>query len=209
MVQGTIKMPKTMSDLESLGQMPIRIPASFNEYLKWVDKCPVNVEYLNHDIILMGNASYYNEQLVAEVIFCLKIICKRLKNYTVLGSNIKIHIPHVLNPEDFNADVSVVRGEPDFVELKSGKKSNARITNPTLIVEITSKSTAAYDFGDKLRAYKKIPSVEQIIYIDQYEKAVTVYERRGLQHWDLKDYTQLKDEFLIFGEKLSLQEIYG
>lgn len=205
----TLKIPTTLTELEAIGDdAMLRFPASFEKYLKWVEKCQFTIEYFNNEIVIIGNASYFQEKLVAEIIFCLKTIFKRITGFSVLGSNIKIHIADVLSPTDFNADISVVKGEPEFVTLPSGKKSNARITNPVVVVEVTSKSTISHDFGDKLLAYKKIDSLQYAIFVSQYQPFVTVYERKGPHHWELRDYTQMEESFEFMGQKLTLNEIY-
>lgn len=94
------------------------------------------------------------------------------------------------------------------VTLPSGKKSTATISNPILVVEVTSKSTISHDFGDKLLAYKKIDSLQYAIFVSQYQPFVTVYERKGPHHWELRDYTQPEDSFELMGQKVTLTEIY-
>lgn len=205
----TLKIPTTLTELEAIGEDAVlRFPASFEEYLKWVEECQFTIEYFNNEIVILGNASYFHEKLVAEIIFCLRTIFNRITGFSVLGSNIKIHIADVLSRTDFNADVSVVKGEPEFVTLPSGKKSTARISNPIVVVEVTSKSAISHDFGDKLLAYKKIESLQYAIFVSQYQPFVTVYERKGPHHWELRDYTQMDESFEIMGQQLILNEIY-
>lgn len=151
---------------------------------------------------------YFHEKLVIRIGYLLTLLLENITDFSVLGSNIKIHIADALSPTDFNANISVVKGEPEFVTLPSGKKSNARISNPVVVVEVTSKSTISHDFGDKLLAYKKINSLQYAIFVSQYQPFVTVYERKGLHHWELRDYTHMEDSFEIMGQKLTLSEIY-
>lgn len=205
----TQKIPTTLAELEALGEdVILRIPASFEEYLEWVEKCQFTIEYFNNEIVIMGNVSYYHEKLVIRIGYLLTILLENLKGFSVIGSNIKIHIADVLSPTDFNADVSVVQGKPEFVTLPSGKKLTSTITNPVLVVEVTSKSTISHDFGDKLLAYKKIDSLQYAIFVSQYQPFVTVYERKGIHHWELRDYTRLEDSFSIMEQPLTLAEIY-
>jgi Uma2 family endonuclease len=190
-------LPLTLAERAELGEdAEIRVPASFEEYLELVEDCEYNIEYFNGEIISMGNASYYHEKLVGLIIFALR---KALpSNYSVLGSNIKIHVEDEFEKANFNADVSVVEGEPAFLILPSGNLSNSNILNPVVVVEVTSKSTIAHDYGDKLMAYKKIASLKQVVFVSQYEKSVTVYERRGPHHWELHDYMSLEDSIDLY-----------
>ncbi len=200
-------LPLTLTEREELGEdVEIRVPASFEEYLELIEDCEYNIEYFNGEIISMGNASYYHEKLVGLIIFALR---KTLpSNCTILGSNIKIHVEDVLGKANFNADVSVVEGEPEFLVLPSGKTSTSNILNPVVVVEVTSRSTIAHDYGDKLMAYKKIGSLKQVIFVSQYENSVTVYERQGLHTWLSTDYVSVEDSFLVLGATIQLKDIY-
>ncbi|TAH08459.1 MAG: Uma2 family endonuclease [Runella slithyformis] len=205
MVQEALKIPTTVAELEEFGA-ELRIAASFDEYLEWVDRCEFNIEYFNNEITIMGNASYYHEKLVMLIGIALSKILP--SKYNILGSNIKIHVPDLRSPDNFNADVSVVEGEPEFMVLPSGRTSEGTILNPKIVVEVTSKRTISHDFGDKLLAYKKIATLQQVIFVSQYQNAVSVYERKGPNHWDLHDYYNLTDSFTVLGNSLTLQDIY-
>ncbi len=201
-------LPLTLTERAELGEdVEIRVPASFEEYLELVEDCENNIEYFNGEIISMGNASFYHEKLVMLVGAAFNRVLP--PNYTILGSNIKIHVEDVLGIDNFNADVSVVEGEPEFFILPSGRNSTSNILNPVVVVEVTSRSTIAHDYGDKLMAYKKIASLKQVVFVSQYENSITVYERRGPQHWELHDYTNLEDSFLVLGQTIQLKEIYN
>ena len=51
------------------------------------------------------------------------------------------------------------------------------ITEPELIVEVLSPSTAAHDRGVKLADYRKIASVEQILLVASEDRHVEVWLR--------------------------------
>lgn len=54
------------------------------------------------------------------------------------------------------------------------------VVNPSVIVEVTSPSTDAYDRGEKLRNYQQLPSVQAVIFIASFgEPRVTVVQRVG------------------------------
>jgi len=52
------------------------------------------------------------------------------------------------------------------------------VTNPTVIVEVLSRSTEAYDRGEKQAAYLALPSVRELVLVAQREPRVEVYSRR-------------------------------
>lgn len=60
-------------------------------------------------------------------------------------------------------------------------------TNPTVIVEVLSDSSEAYDRGDKFAHYRRIPSLRAYILVSQREPRVEVYRRNADETWTLED----------------------
>ncbi len=71
-------------------------------------------------------------------------------------------------------DASVVCGP---TERDPDKKTN--ITNPRVLVEVTSDSTEDYDRGEKLEHYKQIPSLEAAVIVSHREKLIEVWSREA------------------------------
>jgi Uma2 family endonuclease len=57
------------------------------------------------------------------------------------------------------------------------------ITNPTLIVEVLSRSTEEYDRGDKFEHYKRIPSLRQYALVSCREREIEVWTREQGNDW--------------------------
>ena len=53
------------------------------------------------------------------------------------------------------------------------------VTNPALVVEVLSRSTEAYDRGDKQGSYLALPSVEHFLLVSQREPRVELYTREA------------------------------
>ena len=58
------------------------------------------------------------------------------------------------------------------------------LTNPTVVFEILSDSTEQHDRGWKLDAYRRMPSVGEVVLISQHEPAAEVYRRGGDGEWE-------------------------
>jgi Uma2 family endonuclease len=78
-------------------------------------------------------------------------------------------------------DGSVVRGE-----RRTSPIDRDALANPTLLVEVTSRSTEEYDRGEKLQHYQQLPSLEVVLFISHRERRVTVVERRAGQ-WQSRE----------------------
>ncbi len=102
-------------------------------------------------------------------------------------------------------DVVVVCGEPRFQDREVDT-----LLNPTVIVEVLSPSTEAYDRGDKFRHYRRIDSLREFVLISQDRMMVERYTRQG-KDWVLSDMTD-PDQVLkleSIGCQIPLGRIYA
>lgn len=179
----------------------VRIPASEVEYFAVADQLPFKVEYHNSEIITMGLASYFHEIIVANWIFILRSILP--DEFTVLGSNSGIQIPK-FEGGYYLPDVMVVKGEPVFKP-----NSTAIITNPYLIVEIHSPTTAQFDSDIKLPEYKQQDSLQQIIYVNQNRARVSSYRRTDQPNtWINQEFFSLEEVMQVEGQEVLIKDIY-
>jgi len=179
------------------------IAATYDEFLDFLSETEYNkVEYINGNIVLMGVASFFHELIVGNLIDILKGIYRNHFNYLIVGSSLGIVIPEQTNFHQ--ADVTVVAGKPTFRD-----KAQTELENPYIVIEVLSASTGRYDFTTKLHNYKKIPSVKQIILIDQYQALIYSYVRSddGMI-WLNIDYDKMEDAIVIDSYTVQMKEIY-
>lgn len=102
-------------------------------------------------------------------------------------------------------DVTVVCDEPRFDDTHFDT-----LLNPTVLIEVLSPSTAAYDRGEKFAAYQKLDSLCEYVLVSQDSVRVEHYLRQE-QGWDLTEFHSLSDVFRLvsIGCELSLQAIYA
>lgn len=103
------------------------------------------------------------------------------------------------------ADGMVVSTPRQPYEYRRGVSAE---TTPTLLIEILSNSTRSYDFGAKLPCYKQIPSVQQILFVEQYKQEVIVFERQAPNRWTDTTLRNADDTFAIAGQDVSLRQVY-
>lgn len=70
-------------------------------------------------------------------------------------------------------DVSVFCGETQTSQIDD----NA-IVNPSVLVEVTSRTTEDYDGGDKLSDYKQLPSLQAVLVLLHRRPRITVVAYR-------------------------------
>ncbi len=180
----------------------VRVPASEEEFFTLSAQLPFKTEYHESEIVTMGLASYWHEVLVSNFIFILKTIFGQDESAFVLGSNIGVQIPK-FEGGYYLPDVSVVKDAPKF---KPG--STAIITNPHLVVEIHSPSTGDFDISDKLPNYRRIESLQQILFVSQKKRMVSTYTRSDQPGvWLNQDFFE-GDTILIENTPVALRDVY-
>jgi Uma2 family endonuclease len=102
---------------------------------------------------------------------------------------------------------------PDLVavcgDVQTADNARDTLTNPTLVVEVLSPSTEAYDRGEKFAHYRTIETLQEYVLVAQDRPVVDVFSRRG-EFWRLQTIANLDEpvELLSVGCTLSLRDIY-
>ena len=105
----------------------------------------------------------------------------------------------------FNTDGIVVSVPENPYEYCPGLSAE---TTPILLIEVLSPSTRAYDFGTKIPAYRQIPSLQTILYVEQDKPDVLVMERQAPNRWTETRLQTADESFLIAEAPITLQQIY-
>ena len=104
-------------------------------------------------------------------------------------------------------DVVVACGEPAFEDAHVDT-----LLNPTVIVEVLSPSTEAYDRGEKFSHYRRLASLREYVLIAQDRVRVEHYARQGErgEQWLLTELAGLGDALALpaIGCTLALADIY-
>lgn len=103
-------------------------------------------------------------------------------------------------------DVIVVCEEPQFLD-----KRRDNLLNPSLIVEVLSPSTEAYDRGRKFDQYKTIDSFKEYLLVSTDRIHVDLYTRQPFGRWLLTSADAVEDalDLQSIAFRLSLSELYA
>jgi Uma2 family endonuclease len=84
------------------------------------------------------------------------------------------------------------------------------LLNPSLIVEVLSDSTEAYDRGEKFAIYRQLPSLREYLLVSQTRVRVELFTRGPDERWMLTDFAALTDRVTLTSIDctLDLAEIY-
>ena len=154
-----------------------RVHYSYEEYLSALEMSDVKLEYCDGEIYAMAGGTPEHADLAAAAIRILSNAL--LGRCRVSTSDLKVYI-EATGLSTF-PDVSVVCGDREVATIDR----NA-ITNPTLLVEVTSKSTEDYDRGEKLNHYRQCPSLQAVLFISHRRKQVTLVSRNEAG-WDTSE----------------------
>ena len=172
------------------------------EYLEAERAALEKHEYYQGEIFAMSGASLKHNKIFSNLFrdIAFKIKGKGCRPY---GSNLRIHIPK--NTLFTYPDISIICGEPDLTDDKFDTA-----TNPSVIIELLSKSTRNYDKGEKFTLYRDIDSLQEYILVDTEKVYVEKHIRNADNNWQLAEYKTLDSSFIITTFSLSflLKDIY-
>jgi Uma2 family endonuclease len=152
------------------------------EYLALEDEAEYKSEYWDGYIIplhghppTLAGADINHIQIVTNLVEILSPRLKK-KNCRTFSNDLKVRIPN--REKLVYPDVAVVCGKLDFYQLRRDV-----VTNPKLIIEVLSDSTAAFDRSEKLWFYQTLDSLQEYVLISQEKAVVEQFLRREDGNW--------------------------
>jgi Uma2 family endonuclease len=147
----------------------------FAEYVRLEEDSTIKHEYLGGQIYAMAGGTPEHAALATAVI---AKIARALEGgrCRVYNSDLRIRVRET--GLSTYPDVSVVCG-PRELDLEDKNT----VTNPTLLVEVTSKSTEEYDRGEKFDHYKEIPALREYVLVSHRDRSIEVRRRDARGDW--------------------------
>ena len=167
------------------GQKKFHISAA--DYLAGEQVSPIKHEYRRGHVYAMVGAKKAHI-IIAGNLVTLFNIHLRDKPCVVLNSDIKVR----LEAADcyYYLDVAVTCDEREL------NNNEDFILYPSLVIEILSSSTAAFDRGDKFADYQTCPTLKEYVLIDQTQMQVECYRLCSAGDWVGQTY--LTGEEIVF-----------
>lgn len=187
-----------------MSTMPTRSRSTEEEYLAVERAAEVKSEFFDGVMYAMSGATR------AHVLISLNVaseIHAQLKgrNCEVYNNDLRVHIEET--GSYVYPDVAAVCGEPRFAE---GEMDN--LLNPTLIVEVLSPSTEAFDRGGKFVRYRRIPSLKEYVLVSQDRMLVERFRRHGAEgEWTFSALSRPDEvlELKSIGCAVPLRDVYA
>lgn len=145
------------------------------DYLAVEEMSAVRHEYLDGEIFAMAGGTPEHAALAAAVVVLLG--GKLRGDCRPYSADLRIRV--AATGLATYADASVICGKP-----MRDPASPTHVTNPCIVVEVLSPSTADYDRGEKREHYQRIPTLHDYVLVAQDAKSVEVFSRRSDGSWD-------------------------
>jgi Uma2 family endonuclease len=172
------------------------------EYLALEREAQQKSEYFAGEIFPMSGASEQHNLIVTNLVGELRAQLKGrpCKTYP---SDMRLKV--VSTGLFTYPDVMVVCGQTLFDD-----EQQDTLLNPSIIIEVLSKSTEGYDRGEKFAHYRKVPSLTDYLLVSQSKVHVEHYVRQPDNHWLLSESDALESVVRIasINCELSLAEVY-
>jgi Uma2 family endonuclease len=172
------------------------------EYLVLERKAGYKSEYFAGEIFAMSGASEQHNLIVANVVATLHTQFRN-RPCKVYASDMRVKV----SPTGLYTypDVVALYSEPRFDDDQKDT-----LLNPTVIIEVLSPSTEAYDRGDKFGHYRKLASLTEYVLISQEKIHIERYVRQPDNQWLLSETSGLHDTVQLpsINCTLVLDEVY-
>lgn len=141
---------------------------SYDEYLHALEMSDVKLEYFGGVIYAMAGGTPAHAFLGAAAVNLLRNQLQGRCNVASSDLKIRIDAADVATFPDGSAICGPV--VPSTIDPHAA-------TNPSIVVEVTSRSTEAYDRGEKLALYQQLPSVRAVLIVSHRARLLTLVQR--------------------------------
>jgi len=169
-----------------MGQAALKPAMTADEYLAWEAEQPERHDFLNGEVFAMAGAEDRHVTVSLNVAMALRQHLAGTPCRTFMAD---MKVQALTGNNYFYPDVLVTCGEADRLSPLVKRE-------PTLIVEVLSPSTAAYDRGEKFAHYRRIETLKELAFIDLDTRRSDVYRRGADGLWVLHPFDAGDDVLL-------------
>ena len=186
-----------------MGQPATQPKSTYAEYLAFEEQALERHEFIDGEIVAMSGGTRRHAAVTMNVGAELRA---RLRGKPCRPTAAAQRVYVEATDQAFYPDVSVVCGK-----FTGPEHDPHAIDNPTVIVEVLSKSTRGHDLGGKFDAVRRLPSLVDYVLIDPDQRRVQVRHRvePGKDIWWFREFTEGVLDLESIGVALPLDEIYA
>jgi len=165
-----------------------KINYTLEEYLELDHESEEKIEFWDGHVFMLAGVSNIHDGIQSNAHFYLRLKLQG-KACRVFLSDMRVKVPEY--PPYRYPDLSALCGEAKFEKL--GKQE--LFVNPSLIIEVLSDSTEAFDRSYKFTYYKSIESFTEYILIAQDRPHVSQFVKQADNSWLNHEFNSLEESF--------------
>jgi len=160
----------------------------------------VRHEFIDGDIYAMAGGTPTHAALAATVI---RLVGAQLPfGCRAYSSDLRVRVPET--GLSTYPDVSVVCGKT----LRASDDPVA-VTNPVLVIEVTSPSTEDYDRGEKVTHYQRLSSVKEVLLVSHRTPSLVLHRRGPDGGWSsIEGAAGQVLDLVSVGARLAVDDVY-
>jgi Uma2 family endonuclease len=172
------------------------------EYLRNERIASSKSEYVNGCVYAMAGATVNHNRVAGNAYHRIRTLLAK-RQCEVFNSDLKVRIDKA-NVFRY-PDLSGLCGPMVFHD-----ETEDAYTNPSIIIEVLSPSTAKLDRGEKFNLYRLLDTLVEYVLVDPEKYWVEVFRRDSGNRWSSVIYTEAADSFHLrsLDVNLQLSEIY-
>jgi Uma2 family endonuclease len=150
-------------------------PMTAEEFLAWDATQTLKHEFVRGEVFAMAGGEDRNQTVAGNIYVALR---QHLRGHPcrAYGSDVKLRVESA--DCFFYPDVMVTCSAADLGDRLIKRE-------PSLVVEVLSPSTAAYDRGDKFAAYRQLPSLQEYLLVDVDRQRCDLFRKGADGLWVL------------------------
>ena len=159
---------------------PARKPLTYDEYLAIERETDIRHQFLDGEVWAMAGGTVRHSGIKMNVggLFFAALQGKPCRPY---DSDLKIRIPETGLAT--YPDLAIICGPP-VVDVEDHNAA----TNPTVLVEVLSKDTEAWDRGGKFLHYRRLDSLQHTLLVSQDAALIELFTRMDDGTWRLSEH---------------------
>lgn len=145
------------------------------EYLEIERKAEYKSEYYAGEMFAMSGGTANHSFIGCNII---ALLTAKLRGSSCRAANSDLRVSVTPHGPFYYPDAMILCGEIKFADNRQDV-----VTNPVVIFEVLSPSTATYDLGEKFMQYQRIDSLREYVVVHQDSILVQRFERREDGQW--------------------------
>jgi len=193
--------PTTFASVMSLPQTSRRLTEA--EYLRIERAAECKSEFFDGGMFAMAGGTPQHSLIATNL---AREFGNRLANSPCVAYNTDLRIKIDATGLLTYPDLSVICGPLQFAG-----GTDDTVVNPTVLVEVLSNSTEAYDRGRKFEHYRQIPTLQEYLLVSQTEPRIEQFSRQSDGRWLLNEAAGIEKKLDLPSLKITiaLSEIFA